>query len=74
MAPRCELRTRELGPERLDPARFRLRALIFGPQCGANLLRVEQIDIRRIGLDPKRLRLAASIWRMFSASGMRDSP
>ena len=45
-----------LGPERFDSTRFRLRALVSGPQCGANLLGIEQIDVRRIGLDPKRLR------------------
>jgi hypothetical protein len=44
-----------LAPERLDPARFHPRALVSGPQCGADLLGIEQIDVRRIGLDPKRL-------------------
>ena len=54
--PLHTFRDHALGPERLDPARFHLRALVSGPQCGANLLGIEQIDVRRIGLDPKSLR------------------
>ena len=46
-----------LRPEGLDPVRLQLRAIVSGAQRRKDLLRVHQVDVRRISLDPARLRV-----------------
>ena len=65
--------TRGLGPEGLDPARLLLGAVVSGAQRRKDLIGIHQVDVRRIGLNPERLRARRLYLPEVRTDGVRDA-